>query len=69
MKTSFDPNGSSGKPGEVTAVKGPKGIEIATGKGTLCVEELKLEGKKAMGWKDFLNGHPLKTGAVLKGAN
>ena len=67
LKTSFDSRPAAGKPGEVTGTKGPRGIEIAAGKGTLFIHELKLEGKKAMGWRDFLNGHPIKAGAVLGG--
>lgn len=66
LKTSFADKPAAGKPGEVTGVKGP-GIEVAAGKGVLFIHELKPEGKKAMGWKDFLNGRPVKPGAVLGG--
>ena len=38
-----------------------KGIEVATGKGTLVIHRLQLPGKKAMDVADFLNGHSLSS--------
>ncbi len=37
-------------------------IVIATGEGRLSIQELQIEGKRAMNAKEFLNGHALKVG-------
>lgn len=42
------------------------GIEVATGDGLLCVTELQLPGKRAMGAQDFINANAIQ-GAVLGG--
>lgn len=47
----------------------PEGIRVACGKGTLVIERLQLEGRKAMSFKDFLNGNRLEPGTVLGRAN
>lgn len=43
-------------PGKVLGKDNAKGILIQTGKGILAVQELQWHTKKAMQWKDFLNG-------------
>ena len=48
--------GLQDKPGKVSGIDKNEGILIQTGKGTLSVQTLQLEGKKALDWKSFLNG-------------
>jgi methionyl-tRNA formyltransferase len=43
-------------PGEVLGKDKEKGILIQTGDGILAVSELQYRTKKALNWKDFLNG-------------
>ncbi|MBS7261716.1 MAG: methionyl-tRNA formyltransferase [Treponema sp.] len=42
--------------GKVIRFSKPEGIFIKCGKGQLCVTVLQKQGKKAMGYKDFMNG-------------
>ena len=58
------PKETSEKPGTVLGL-GPKGLEVATGKGVLALRELQLEGKKRIPAEEFLRGHPLKPGTAL----
>jgi methionyl-tRNA formyltransferase len=51
---------AGGVPGEVISVE--KGILVACGTGTLCIEELQRPGGKRLGWKEFLAGTPLQVG-------
>jgi methionyl-tRNA formyltransferase len=53
-----------GSPGTVLAV-GDRGIEVATGDGTLRLVEVQLEGKKRMAASSFVAGHPLPPGTRL----
>jgi methionyl-tRNA formyltransferase len=41
------------------------GILVGTGGGVLYVSRLKLQGRKAMDWRSFLNGRPDMVGSVL----
>ena len=43
-----------------------EGIYIKTGSGLLCVKELQRQGKKAMGFKDFMNGAKDFIGQILE---
>jgi len=43
-------------PGTVLGVDKECGILVQTGKGILAVQNLQKQGKKAMHWKDFING-------------
>ncbi|MDC7124794.1 MAG: methionyl-tRNA formyltransferase [Spirochaetales bacterium] len=42
--------------GKVIGIDKNNGILIQTGKGILAVKRLQLQSKKALNWKDFLNG-------------
>ena len=44
------------EPGKVLGIDKERGILVQTGEGILCVTELQYEGKKALFFKDFLNG-------------
>ncbi|MDR0301357.1 MAG: methionyl-tRNA formyltransferase [Treponema sp.] len=46
----------NGKPGQVVGIDKQAGILIQTGDGILAVTELQYQGKKALFWRDFLNG-------------
>jgi methionyl-tRNA formyltransferase len=53
-------------PSQIITVSGD-GIEVSTGKGTLLLKEIQLEGKKRMAADDFIKGHKLEPGTVLGG--
>ncbi len=44
------------KIGEIISIDKKMGILIQTGEGVLAVQKLQKQGKKAMLWKDFVNG-------------
>jgi len=50
-------------PGTVTTVE--DGIRVATGAGTLCLDELQLEGRKRLTAAEFARGGLVKVGTVL----
>ncbi len=52
-----------GEPGTVMEVEG--GAAVAAGDGQLALEEVQLEGRRAMGIAQFLRGHPGFLGARL----
>lgn len=52
--------------GQVLQFVKSEGIYIKTGNGLLCVKELQRQGKKAMGYKDFMNGAKDFIGTVLE---
>lgn len=56
---------SNGKPGEILRA-GEQGISVATGKGSLLITEIQLEGKKKMSVAEFLRGHHLQIGKILR---
>jgi methionyl-tRNA formyltransferase len=41
------------------------GILIGTGKGVLYVSRLKIQGRKALDWRSFLNGQRNLPGSVM----
>ncbi|MBQ8764886.1 MAG: methionyl-tRNA formyltransferase [Clostridia bacterium] len=43
------------------------GILVATGKGSVLIKELKVEGKKKMSAEDYLRGHKIEKGTLLGG--
>lgn len=53
------------KPGMVMGFEKPLGIMVKCGSGVLCVTELQRQGKKAMAYKDFMNGAGSFIGSVL----
>ena len=60
-------SGYAGEPnGKVLQFVKSEGIYIKTGSGLLCVKELQRQGKKAMGYKDFMNGAKDFIGSVLE---
>ncbi|MDR2543025.1 MAG: methionyl-tRNA formyltransferase [Treponema sp.] len=54
-------------PGYVLGIDKNNGILIQTGDGILAVTELQYQGKKALFWRDFLNGARDFTGSQLAG--
>lgn len=54
------PLASDNAPGTVLSIGDT--IVVATGEGRLSIQELQIEGKRAMNAKEFLNGHALKVG-------
>ena len=59
------PVDGSGSPGSVLSA-GP-GLEIAAGEGALALEEVQLEGKRAMPAQEFVRGRHLEIGRSLAG--
>ncbi|MCI8668356.1 MAG: methionyl-tRNA formyltransferase [Lachnospiraceae bacterium] len=53
--------------GEIVEI-GKDCIRVKTGKGTLVVRELQLEGKKRMDTATFLRGYQLEKGIILNGS-
>lgn len=54
-------------PGTVLEASEKEGILVAAaGSGAVRLETLQLEGKKALGWREFLRGFRLKKGEVLE---
>jgi len=44
-------------PGRVLGIDKNSGFRVKTGDGVLCISRLKLQAKREMDYKDFLNGH------------
>lgn len=55
------------EPGLVLGSDKKNGILIQTGKGVIAVSNLQWQAKKAMNWKDFLNGSHNFIGTILEG--
>lgn len=51
-------------PGQIISVS-KNGIAVSTGRGTLLLKEVQLEGKKRMAAEDFIKGYNIKPGTVL----
>ena len=60
------PTGAA-SPGRVIAAEGGKGIYAVTGQGTLDLELVQLEGRRAVSGEEFLRGYPEILGACLGG--
>ncbi|MFA5138788.1 MAG: methionyl-tRNA formyltransferase [Elusimicrobiota bacterium] len=68
LKASVDPEsgGSSGTPGSIVRVEGPRGVLVQCASGRLWVQEVQPEGKRPISATDFINGARLKTGGLLE---
>ena len=55
-----------GQPGEIIIADAKQGLVIAAGEGAVRVLMLQAPGGKPMNSKDYLRGHPMTVGAVLK---
>jgi len=64
LKAKVLPGSTAMEPGTVMSVT-RDGINIQTGDGILTVTELKLQGKKAMSVRDFLNGNKWLTNGLV----
>lgn len=56
--------GNGGKPGRINQA-GKTGFIVSTGKHSLLIKELQLEGKSRTTSMDFLQGHRIKEGSIL----
>ena len=56
----------SGQPGEIIIADAKQGLVIAAGEGAVRVLTLQAPGGKPMNSKDYLRGHPMTVGTVLK---
>jgi methionyl-tRNA formyltransferase len=66
LATGVGPERSAEPPGTIVAT-GVDGIRVATGDGgQLTIRELQPEGRRAMNARDFLVGHPIAIGSVLR---
>ena len=56
----------SGVPGEILVADAKTGLVIAAGSGAVEITQLQAPGGKPMNAKDYLRGHPMTVGSVLK---
>ena len=56
----------NGQPGEIIVADPKQGLVIAAGEGAVCITQLQAPGGKPMNSKDYLRGHPMTVGTVLK---
>ena len=61
--------GGSGAPGEILSADVKDGLVIACGEGAVEIVQLQAPGGKPMGASDYLRGHALTVGTVLKEDN
>ena len=61
MRTSVVPEEAAGEPGTITAVEKER-VLVATGEGQLAILQFQPPGKRAMGMRDYLAGHPIESG-------
>jgi methionyl-tRNA formyltransferase len=62
-----EPGEAEGVPGRVVPLSGGREAGVVTGEGVLRLEELALEGGKALGIREFLIGHREFPGSLLGG--
>lgn len=55
-----------GQPGEIIGADAKTGLTIACGSGAVNIIQLQAPGGKPMNAKDYLRGHPMAVGTVLK---
>lgn len=51
--------------GKILHILDPLGIEVATGHGSLWVQELRMEGKNTMTYREFVNGFHVNIGDIF----
>ena len=56
----------SGTPGEILVADPKAGLIVAAGSGAVEITQLQAPGGKPMNVKDYLRGHPMAVGSVLK---
>lgn len=56
----------TGQPGEIIGADAKTGLTIACGEGAVNILQLQAPGGKPMNAKDYLRGHPMTVGAILK---
>lgn len=56
----------TGVPGEIVTADPKAGLTIAAGSGAVTITQLQAPGGKPMHAKDYLRGHPMTVGSVLK---
>lgn len=56
----------SGAPGEILVADPKQGLVVAAGEGAVRILTLQAPGGKPMNSKDYLRGHPMQVGTVLK---
>ncbi len=56
----------AGQPGEIIVADPKQGLVISAGEGAVRITQLQAPGGKPMNSKDFLRGHPMAVGTVLK---
>lgn len=56
----------AGQPGEVLQADAKQGLVIACGRGAVRILQLQAPGGKPMAARDYLRGHPMAVGTVLK---
>ena len=57
---------AKGVPGEILGHEKGRGLRVQCGQGSLYIETLQFPGKKKMHIDDYLLGHAMETGTVLK---
>ena len=60
-----DQGAPSAPPGQVLSCESHKGISVATGAGTLSLQRIQLEGRRAISGEEFLRGYPEIVGSRL----
>ena len=61
--------GGSGAPGEILSADVKDGLVIACGEGAVEIVQLQAPGGKPMNARDYLRGHAMAVGTVLKEDN
>jgi methionyl-tRNA formyltransferase len=56
----------SGLPGEVLSADGKAGLLVAAGENAVHILQMQAPGGKPMASRDYLRGHPMTVGAILK---
>lgn len=66
LRTRIGAASASAPPGTIVRVD-RDGFELATGEGTIVVEQVQPEGRRAMSARDFMAGHRLAVGHAFSG--